>query len=431
MKQAVFALVDCNNFFVSCERIFRPDLEGKPVVVLSSNDGCAVARSNEAKALGIPMGAPAFKYRELFKREGVTQFSANFELYGDISKRILRILTEITPRTEIYSIDEAFLELSQLSTSDYEAMAHLIRQRIWNEIGIPVSIGIASSKTLAKLASERAKSDASSGGVVSLLSNDDHYHQVLEAAKIEHVWGVGWRLAPKLRSEGLATALDLANMRLPRARQLMGVRGEQLVRELRGETCFGLQTLSTKPKSIARTRTFGEDTGEFHVIESAIASFATQAAYRLRASDQVTCKVGLFVTTNRHKPGYKTRTKEIVFDTPTADTGVLIQTCIAMMTDIFEPNQQYHRAGVWLHDFKPANYLQTDLFQRASAQQHDKSAQRMKSFDAINTRYGRSTIRYAAENLASTWQPLQKLRSPRYTTNWDELPTAHFAPEQV
>jgi DNA polymerase V len=211
----------------------------------------------------------------------------------------------------------------------------------------------------------------------------------------------------------------------------MGVRGEQLVRELRGETCFGLQTLSAKPKSIARTRTFGEDTGEFHVIESAIASFATQAAYRLRASGQVTCKAGLFATTNRHKPGYKTWTKEIVFDTPTADTGVLIQTLIAMMTDIFEPRQHYHRAGVWLHDFKPADYLQTDLFQRASAQQHDKSAQRMKSFDAINTKYGRSTIRYAAENLASTWQPLQKLRSPRYTTNWDELPTAHFAPEQV
>ena len=293
MSQAVFALVDCNNFFASCERIFRHDLEGKPVVVLSSNDGCAVARSNEAKALGIPMGAPAFKYRELFKREGVTQFSANFELYGDVSKRIIRILTELTPRAEIYSIDEAFLELSQLANTDYQAVAQILKQRIWNEVGIPVSIGIASSKTLAKLASDYAKSHPEADGVVDLTSTEsDLYHKVLDEAKIEHVWGVGWRLGPKLRSEGMATAADLSNLRLQRARQLMGVRGEQMVRELKGETCFGLQLLDAKPKSIARTRTFGEDTSEFHVIESALASFATQAAYRLRASDQVTRRRG-------------------------------------------------------------------------------------------------------------------------------------------
>ncbi len=427
MSQAVFALVDCNNFFASCERIFRPDLEGKPVVVLSSNDGCAVARSNEAKALGIPMGAPAFKYRELFKREGVTQFSANFELYGDVSKRIIRILTELTPRAEIYSIDEAFLELSQLANTDYQAVAQILKQRIWNEVGIPVSIGIASSKTLAKLASDYAKSHPEADGVVDLTSTEsDLYHKVLDEAKIEHVWGVGWRLGPKLRSEGMATAADLSNLRLQRARQLMGVRGEQMVRELKGETCFGLQLLDAKPKSIARTRTFGEDTSEFHVIESALASFATQAAYRLRASDQVTRRAGLFAMTNKHKPGFKTWSREVVFNTPTADTGTLIQTLVTLMADIFEPSQKYHRAGVWLHDFKPAGYLQTDILGLADAEQHDRSAQRMESFDAVNKRFGRGTIRYAAEDLAEKWQPIRKLRSPRYTTEWDELPIAQF-----
>jgi DNA polymerase V len=421
--KTVFALVDCNNFYVSCERIFRPDLEGKPVVVLSSNDGCAVARSNEVKALGVPMGAPAFKYRELFKTEGVKQFSANFELYGDVSKRIVRILTELTPRTEIYSIDEAFLELSQLATANYQDVAQTLQDRIWNEVGIPVSIGIATSKTLAKLASEYAKKHPQTNGIVDFTQSSQQTRSALEATKIEHVWGVGWRLAPKLRSEGLATAADLANMSHKRARQLMGVRGEQMVRELNGETCFALQVLGAKPKSIARTRTFGEDTNQFHVIESALASFATQAAYRLRASNQVTQRAGLFAMTNRHKPGFRSWRKEIVFDTPTADTGLLIQAMVRLMSEIYEPGQAYHRAGVWLYDFKPAHYLQTDLLGQADAHQHDRSSWRMQSVDAVNSRFGRNTLRYAAEDLAQKWQPVHKLRSPRYTTAWDELPT--------
>lgn len=426
MTKTVYALVDCNNFFVSCERVFRPDLEGKPVVVLSSNDGCAVARSNEVKALGVPMGAPAFKYRELFKREGVVQFSANFELYGDISKRIIHILTELTPRTEIYSIDEAFLELSQLASTDYTAVARNLRDRIWNEVGMPVSIGLAHSKTLAKLASDFAKKHAEDQGVTDLTGSRQHNTSFLQNTPIENVWGVGRRYAPKLRGEGLATAADLAALSPKRARQLMGVRGEQMVRELNNETCFDFVALDTKPKSIARTRTFGEDTNQFHVLEAAIANFATQAAFRLRASGQLTRRAGLFMMTNRHKPGFRTWSEEIIFDTPTADSGELIKCLVDKAAELFEPRQSYHRAGVWLHDFVGNAYLQTDLLGLVDVPAHQKSTDRMQSVDHLNKRYGRGTIKYAAEELAAVWQPKHKIRSPRYTTRWDELPVAQF-----
>lgn len=424
MKQRVFALVDCNNFFVSCERVFRPDLEGRPVVVLSSNDGCAVARSNEAKALGIPMGAPAFKYRQLFKQEGVMQFSANFELYGDISKRITRILTELTPRTEIYSIDEAFLDLSELETTDYLHIGEMLRARILKEVGIPVSVGIAPTKTLAKLATEYAKQRPDTQGVVEVTPGDYLHQTMLQESKIEDVWGVGWRLGPKLRGEGLASAHDLANLPPKRAKQLMGVHGDQMVRELQGVSCIPLHMIGTKPKSIARTRTFGEDTSDFNVIESAIASFVTTAAHRLRGSRQACTRAGVFLMTNRHKPGYKSWRREVVLPVPTADTGQLTQMLVEQAKDLFEAPQHIHRAGIWLADFVPSQFLQTDLLGEVQPDQYNRDMFRMEAVDTLNARYGRGTIRFAAEKLAEKWQPVRKLRSPRYTTSWKELPTA-------
>ncbi len=426
MSQPVFALVDCNNFFVSCERVFRPDLENKPVVVLSSNDGCAVARSNEVKELGVPMGAPAFKYKELFKKHGVVKFSANFELYGDLSKRIIRILTELTPRTEIYSIDEAFLELSQLETKDYDSVARTLRDRIWNEVGIPVSIGIAHSKTLAKLASDHAKKNPEKLGVTNLLGSAKDNSIILTNVPIENVWGVGWRLAPKLRGEGVANALDLSQLSTQRARQLLGVRGEQMVRELNNQTCFKFTELDAKPKTISRTRTFGEDTNQFHVLEAAIASFATQAAYRLRSSNQLARRAGIFMMTNRHKPGFRNQSQDITLNTPTADSGELIEILVQVAAELFQPTMAYHRAGVWLEDFVADDQLQTDLLGQVDVAKYDRSKKRMASFDLLNKRFGRGTIKYAAENLARAWQPKQMIRSPRYTTNWEELPLAKF-----
>ena len=223
---SIFALVDCNNFFVSCERIFRPDLEGKPVVVLSSNDGCAVARSNEAKALGIPMGAPAFKYRDVFERHNIVKFSANFDLYGDISRRIITILTTITPKIEVYSVDESFLDLSELAITDYTAWGEMVREKIMQWVGVPVSIGIAPTKTLAKLASDRAKKEPDLRGVLDLATiTPEARNEYLRAFPIEDIWGIGRKLSPRLRAIGVGTAGQLADLRVQQAQQLMGIHG--------------------------------------------------------------------------------------------------------------------------------------------------------------------------------------------------------------
>lgn len=423
MKQAVFALIDCNNFFASCERLFRPDLTDKPVVVFSSNDGVIVARSNEAKALGIPMGAPVFKYRDVLQRHQVAQFSGNFELYGDMSRRIIEILASVTPRIEVYSVDESFLDLSVLPIRNYTAWAENLRRAILQWTGIPVSIGIAPTKTLAKLASDYAKTHPETNGVLACQGTSLSDHTGLGATPIEHVWGIGWRLNPKVRAEGVATAHQLSQIRPQRAQQLMGIRGRQLVAELNGLPCFGLELEHKLRKSIARTRTFGEDTNSLHALESAIASFATQAAFRLRRSGQLTRRASLFATTSRHKPGYRTWSREVVYQTPTADTGRLIADLTTLLGEMYNPNAAYHRAGVLLYDFVPAAYLQTDLLGHVDTPHHDRSTTRMQAVDTLNERYGKGTLRYAAESLDQSWQPHRHDRSPRYTTHLADLPT--------
>lgn len=424
MNKPLFALIDCNNFFVSCERLFRPDLNDKPVIVLSSNDGCAVSRSAEAKALGIPMAAPAFKYRQLIHDHSVVQFSANFELYGDISRRLTELLTTITPRTEIYSVDESFLDLSRLPIQDYAAWGRTVQERIWRWIGIPVSIGIAPTKTLAKLASDRAKKDPELNGVLSLIDIPEQLHRAyLEYTPLEAVWGVGWRLAPRLRGQGYATAEQFRRMPLRQAQAMMGILGRKTVAELNGLSCFPLELEGRVRKSISRTRTFGHDTGDAYAIEAALSTFTAQAAYRLRESGQFTRRAGIFLTTNKHKPGYRSWSREAVFAVPTADTGLIAQTVNDLFSELYNPSVAYHRAGVLLHDFVPGHQLQTDLLGLVDVPGHDKARTRMAAVDAINERYGRRTIRLAAETLGSVWKPIYNLRSPRYATRLSELPT--------
>lgn len=419
----VFALIDCNNFFVSCERLFRPELEGKPVVVLSSNDGCAISRSNEAKNLGVPMGAPVFKYRQLFEQHSIVRFSANFELYGDISRRIIQILTTVTPRNEVYSVDESFLDLSQLPIEDYEAWGKVVRQRILEWVGIPVSIGIAPSKTLAKLANERAKKLERLGGVLSLAGLPEKLQRpYLESVPVETVWGVGWRLAPRLRAEGIGTAWQLRQLHPRRAQQLMGIHGRQMVAELNGMSCLPLTQEERLPKSIAATRTFGEDTSDPYTLEAALATFVSSAAFKLRRSGQVTRRAALFLTTNKHKPGYQRWGSEVVFRTPTADTGFIASVLKSELRRLYNPAASYHRAGVLLHDFLPETYLQADLLGEVDINLHLKSLRRMQAVDTINRRFGRGHAVYASEKLGSRWQPKRRSRSPRYTTQWNELP---------
>ncbi|MEK7603224.1 MAG: Y-family DNA polymerase, partial [Patescibacteria group bacterium] len=415
------ALSPCNNFFVSCEKIFRPDLEGKPVVVLSSNDGCVVARSNEVRALGIPMAAPVFKYQDLFKKHNIIKFSANFELYGDISKRIVSLLSSITPRIEVYSVDESFLDLSQLAIKDYEAWGKAVRVGILKWVGVPVSIGIAPTKSLAKLASERGKKDAEKDGVCVCLDKE-YQDSALQKTYISDVWGVGWRGAPKWRAEGVSNALELAQVSPQRAQQLMGIRGRQMITELNGTSCYRLEPEGHISKSIARTRTFGEDTSDAHIIEAALATFCARASFVLRREHQLTKRVGFFITTNKHKPGYTSWSREVKLSVPTADTGTLLGEVMSLFTDVYSPNRSYHRAGVFLYDFVPSNVLQTDLLGVFNTQKFDKITARLKAIDHLNNKYGRHAVHLAAEDLGKTWQPKYHLRSPRYVSNWSELP---------
>lgn len=428
--QPIIALIDCNNFFVSCERLFQPDLENKPVVVLSSNDGCAISRSQEAKDIGIPMGAPVFKYRSLFETQQVTTFSANFELYGNISRRITSLLCSITPQIEIYSVDESFLDLTGLPITDYDAWARKIRAHILAWIGIPVSIGIAPSKTLAKLANLTAKKQPELGGVLSFIDATpqgpvfNQTRSTLQLAKtpVEDVWGIGYRLAPKLRAAGLGTALSFSTARPAEIQKLRGVQGRQTQAELLGISCYDLAIDTKLPKSISVSRTFGHDTKEQEVVEAALASFIAKGAYKLRRSNQLTAGITLFLTTNRHKPGYTAWKQYISLSQPSADTETLLHQTLQTFRDIYEAQKQYHRAGIILTDFTPDYQLQTDFFGIIDTNQHAKHRQKSDAVDAIKNRYGSYSIRNAAELLADSWQPMAKIRSPRYVSHWDELP---------
>jgi DNA polymerase V len=419
----IFALIDCNNFFVSCERLFRPDLEGRPVVVLSSNDGCAVSRSAEAKALGIPMGAPAFKYRQLFEREGVVAFSANFELYGDISRRITHLLTGITPRTEVYSVDESFLDLSTLAITNYDRWGKEVRARLLQEVGIPVSIGIARTKTLAKLANTRAKRDEALGGVLDLMDvPGGTLRDYLAETPIKSIWGVGWRLAPKLQAEGIYNAYDLSGARPRLASRLMGVHGRQLVAELNGQSCHPLEPYGRVRQTVMKGRMFGEDTGRWDVVESAVSSMTARAALVLRRDGLSALGAHLSLSTDRHKPGYRRQQYGVRFNAPTADTGLISSELIKAARAGFNPNARYHRANVLLYDLVPEHTFQADLWGETSPRATQKAQDRSRALDSINDRYGKRTLRYAAEDLSAAWHPRQRLRSPRYTTEWGELP---------
>ena len=424
----MYALIDSNNFFVSCERLFRPDLEGKPVVVLSSNDGCAISRSNEAKALGIPMGAPIFKYRELFQRHGVVAFSANFELYGDISERISSLLTSSTPRIEIYSVDEAFLDLSELSIPDYVAWGRAIRATVLQHIGIPVSVGLAPTKTLCKIAAERAKKQPELAGAQHIDPTDSarahETAQALTQTPIQDTWGVGWRLTPKLRAEGILTAADLATMRPQRAQQLMGIHGRHMVYELNGTSCIPLQLRSKPQHIIARGRQFGADTSDFGTIEAAITTLASRATAELRRENQLATRATIVLRTNRFKPNYAVTSENVRFYTPTADTGLLCSQLIRAVSRTFNPHWSYHRAEVLLYDLVLANSLQTDLFGTVNLPLNARSRARMQALDAVTAKYGHAALRYAAETLSTGWRPRSNMLSPRYTSNWGDLPEA-------
>jgi DNA polymerase V len=416
------ALADCNNFYVSCERVFRPALGTRPVVVLSNNDGCVVARSPEVKALGVPMGAPYFKWRPLLARQGTAVFSSNYTLYADMSARVMRTFGQFTPDMEVYSIDEAFLDLRGLAM-DPAAYARTIRAVALRCTGIPVSIGIADSKTLAKVANRLAKKDRTAGGVFELTpANAD---AVLERTDVKDIWGVARAKAAFLARHGITSARQLRDADRAWVRRRMTVVTEQTVLELRGMRCFTLERQPPSKKAICSSRSFGKPVADPVELREAVTAYVSRAAEKLRAQGSVAAVVLVFIQTNRFKDGEPqySNTGERRLPVATSYTPELIRAAQTALQAIYRPGFRYKKAGVLLAGIEPENARQLSLL---AAQPADEArrAGLMRTVDALNARYGRGTMAYAAGGVEPGWRMQRGMLSPRYTTAWEDIPVA-------
>ena len=417
MRDKVFALIDCNAFYVSCERVFNPKLNNRPVVALSNNDGCIISRSKEAKALGIKMGVPLFKVKDIVKKEKVVVFSSNYTLYADMSRRVMNIISSSSPYTEIYSIDEAFVELSSLPI-DYESYAHQLRQTILQHTGIPVSIGIASTKTLAKVANHKAKKDDSLNGVCSLV-NYNNIDQILELTEVGDVWGVGRRLSKKLINHGIHNAKLLKNCSDSWIRKMMSVNGLKTITELRGISCIPLEEYSMTRKSCCTTRSFGKLLTNLEDIEQAVTTFARRAAERIRSESLAASCVSVFVRTNPFdkKSAYYSNGASRTLSHPTHDSITIIETALLLTKRIFKNNYQYKKAGVLLSGLCDESEIQETLFEK----NYNQNSDLMSAVDAINYRYGRDTLQMASECKVGNWRQKRENCTRNYTTQIDRL----------
>ena len=417
MRDKVFALIDCNAFYVSCERVFNPKLNNRPVVALSNNDGCIISRSKEAKALGIKMGVPLFKVKDIVEKEKVVVFSSNYTLYADMSRRVMNIISSSSPYTEIYSIDEAFVELSSLPI-DYESYSHQLRQTILQHTGIPVSIGIASTKTLAKVANHKAKKDDSLNGVCSLV-NYNNIDQILELTEVGDVWGVGRRLSKKLINHGIHNAKLLKNCSDSWIRKMMSVNGLKTITELRGISCIPLEEYSMTRKSCCTTRSFGKLLTNLEDIEQAVTTFARRAAERIRSESLAASCVSVFVRTNPFdkKSAYYSNGASRTLSHPTHDSITIIETALLLTKRIFKNNYQYKKAGVLLSGLCDESEIQETLFEK----NYNQNSDLMSAIDAINYRYGRDTLQMASECKVGNWKQKRENCTRNYTTQIDRL----------
>ncbi len=432
MASPLYALVDGNNFYVSCERVFRPSLNGKPVVVLSNNDGCAIARSNEAKALGIAMGAPWFKIRHMAESQGLVALSANFPLYGDLSDRMMSLVAGLGHRQEVYSIDESFVDLSGVR-GDLLKRSQTIRERVLQWVGIPCCIGIGQTKTLAKLANHIAKTAERKPGsypselaqICNLAALDRaSLEAVLAATSVDEVWGVGRRIGAQLKDGGIQTVLDLARMDLGTVRQRWSVVLERTVRELQGQPCVGLEDIAPDKQEIACTRSFGRTVSALGDLSEAVSEFASRAAEKLRRQDSHACQVLTFVRTSpfRADPQYS-RSIVVPLRRPTSDTSRIVEAALAGLHCIFKPDFLYAKAGVMLLELQPASVHQTELALEPE-EERDKG-RLMGALDGLNRRYGRGTVLLGSTGLQGDqrrWSTKQERRTPQYTTRWEDMP---------
>ncbi len=421
----LFALVDCNNFYVSCERVFNPALVGRPVIVLSNNDGCAVARSNEAKALGIRMGQPAFQLQEIIRRHQVEVFSSNYTLYGDMSRRVMQTLARFTPALEVYSIDEAFLDLDGFSRRSLSGYGREIKATVERWTGIPVSVGIAPTKTLAKIAAYLAKRSAKAAGVLDL-SATQYRDRALAAVPVGAVWGVGRRYAAFLLEQGIENALALKNAAPELLRRRMGVAGLRLRDELNGICRYRLDQAPPPRRSLTVSRTFSREVGSPAELATAISAYVTIGAEKLRAQGAVAGVLIVYLMTNRFKYDYCYDSITLNLPVRSSYTPELIRYALKGLRAIRRPGRSYKKAGILLYDLGPGERVQASFF---DAVDRRKAGRLMQAVDAVNRVMGAGTIGFASagvgpQSVKAAWKTSCGRLSGAFTTNWQQLPEA-------
>ncbi len=414
----MFALVDCNNFYASCERVFQPKLKNKPIVVLSNNDGCVIARSNEAKKLGIPMGAAAFEYKEIFEKENINVFSSNYALYGDMSSRVMELLSEFSPEIELYSIDEAFLKFEGFEKFfDLNEHGKKIQYRVTKGTGIPVSVGIANTKALSKVANKIAKKFPEKTESVYVINTEYKRIKALKWLPVADVWGIGYRHAQKLEKLGVKTAYDFTQLSEDWVKKNMSIVGLRLLKELQGIPCLDLEMPSDK-KNIACTRSFDKNYSDFEVVKERVVTFAVTCAEKLRKQKSCANAIMVFIITNGHRkdlPQYA-RNYLLKLPFPTNSNIELAKFASYALRKIYKQGYAYKKAGVIVTDFTPQNVQQVNLFQNSN----EKHKGLMEMMDNINKSIGRTKVKLASQDPDRTWKMRQEKLSPRYTTKISE-----------
>ncbi|GAB2624022.1 Y-family DNA polymerase [Emticicia sediminis] len=414
----MFALVDCNNFYASCQRVFQPNLVGKPIVVYSNNDGCVIARSNEAKALGVPMGAAAYQWEKFFEQNGIEVFSANFALYGDMSQRVMTILNDFSPEMEVYSIDEAFIKFEGFERFNLQHIGESMHRRVTKGTGIPISVGIAPTKSLAKVANRIAKKFPQHTNNVYLIDDEEKRIKALKWLKIEDVWGIGRKHAKRLQAIGVKTALDFTMLDDRWVQENMAIVGLRLKRDLEGKPTLDLEEAQQK-KNIAITRSFEGNHTERDFLEERISTFAVTCAEKLRLQKSCCNSVMVFIQTNRHRVDLPQYSRNIVLNLPfpTNSSIEISNFALQALSIIFREGYEYKRAGVIVQDFTDEETTQINLFEN-SDERHKKL---MQSIDKINTMFGQQKIRLGSQDPKKTWKMKQEKLSPNYTTKLSDI----------
>jgi DNA polymerase V len=414
----MYGLIDCNNFYASCERVFNPSLNGKPIVVLSNNDGCVIARSSEAKALGIPMGEPAYKLKELIETNQVVVFSSNYVLYGDMSHRVMSVISEFIPDMEVYSIDEAFLLLDGFENINLKGFGEKLTRTVHCNTGIPVSMGIATTKTLAKVANKFAKKFPDYKGAC-IIDTDEKRTKALKLTEIGDVWGIGRQYAKTLRYYGVNTAWDFTQRNKSWVRRTLGVVGERTWMELHGTPCLEMEMPKSK-KSICTSRSFGERLTELAPISEAVANFAAGCAEKLRSQHSYACVLTVFIHTNPHATNqaqyYNQTTMQL--PVPTNDSTELINFALRGLNSIFVQGYRFKKAGVIVSEIVPERPLQADLF---DVRNREKFSRVMNVMDSINASYGKQKVKIASQGFDRKWKLKNEMLSPCYTTKLRDI----------